>query len=809
MVGLWLLQQPRGYKASWNGRAVAAVVAQRLYILLERARCGSCSSLEVIYPPGKGGLWLLQQPRGYIASWNGRAVAAVVASWLYSLLEWAGCGCCSSLDVIQPPGMGGLWLLQQPRGYIASWNGQAVAAVVTQRLYSLLEWAACGCCSSLEVIYPPGMGGLWLLQQPRGYISSWKGRAVAAVVAQRLYSLLEWAGCGCCSSLVVIQPPGMGGLWLLQQPRCYIASWNGRPVAAVVAQRLYSLLEWAGCGCCSSLEVIQPPGMGGLWLIQQPRGYISSWNGRAVAAVVAQRLYSLLEWAGCGCCSSLEVIQPPGMGGLWLLQQPRGYISSWNGRPVAAVVAQRLYSLLEWAACGCCSSLEVIQPPGMGGLWLLQQPRGYIASWNGRAVAAVVAQRLYSLLEWAGCGCCSSLEVIQPPGFGGLWLLQQPRGYIASWNGRAVAAVVAQRLYSLLEWASCGYCSSLEVIQPPGMGGLWLLQQPRGYTASWNGQAVAAVVAQRLFSLLEWEGCCCSSSLVVKQPPAMGGLWLLQQPRDYIASWNGRAVAAVVAQRLYSLLEWAGCGCCSSLEVIQPPGMSRLWLLQQSRGYKPPGMGGLCLLQQPRGYIASWNGLSVAALVAKRLYSLLESAGCGCCSSLEVIQPPGMGGLWLLQQPRGYIASWNGQAVATVVAQRLYSLLEWAGCGCCSSLEIIQPPGKGKLWLLQQPRGYTAPWNGRAVAAVVAQRLYSLLEWAGCGCCSSLEVIQPSGMGGLWLLQQPRDYIAFWNGRAVAALVAQRFYSLLEWAGCGCCSSLEVIQPPGMGGLLLLQQSRG
>ena len=262
----------------------------------------------------------------------------------------------------------------------------------------------------------------------------------------------------------------MGGLWLIQQPRGYIASWNGRAVAAVVTQRLYSLLEWVGCGCSSSLEVIQPPGMGGLWLLQQPRGNIASWNGRAVAAVVSQRLYSLLEWADCGCCSNLEVIQPPGMGGLLLLQQPRGYIASWNGRTVAAVVTQRLYSLLEWVGCGCCSNLEVIQPPGMGGLWLLQQPRGYIASWNGRTVAAVVAQRLYSLLEWVGCGCCSNLEVIQPPGMGGLWLLQQPRGNIASWNGRAVAAVVAQRLYSLLEWADCGCCSSLEVIQSLGMG---------------------------------------------------------------------------------------------------------------------------------------------------------------------------------------------------------------------------------------------------------------------------------------------------------------------------------------------------
>ena len=716
---LWLLQQPRGYIASWNGRAVAAVVAQRLYILLERVGCGCCSSLEVIQPPGMGRLLLLQQSRGYIASWNGRAVAAVVAQRLYSLLEWAGCGCCSSL-----------------RGYIASWNGRAVAALVVQRLYSLLEWAGCGCCSSLEVIQPPGMGGLWLLQQPRGYIASWNGRAVAAVVA-----------------LEVIQPPGMGGLLLLQQSRGYIASWNGRAVAAVVAQRLYSLLERAGCGCCSSLEVIQPPGMGGLLLLQQSRGYIASWNGRAVAAVVAQRLYSLLEWAGCGCCNSLEVIQPPGKGGLWLLQQPRGYIASWNGLSVAALVAKRLYSLLEWAGCGCCSSLDVIQPLGMGKLWLLQQPRGYIASWNGRAVAAVVAQRLYSLLEWEGCCCSSSLEVKQPPAMGGLWLLQQPKGYIASWNELSVAALVAKRLYSLLESAGCGWCSSLEVIQPPGMGGLWLLQQPRGYIASWNGQAVATVVAQRLYSLLEWAGCGCCSSLEIIQPPGMDRLWLLQQPRDYIASWNGRALAAVVAQRLYSLLEWEGCCCSSSLEVKQPP-----------------AMGGLWLLQQPKGYKASWNGLSVAALVAKRLYSLLESAGCGCCSSLEVIQPLGMGCLWLLQQPRGYIASWNGRAVAAVVAQRLYSLLEWAACGCCSSLEVIQPPGMGRLWLLQQPRGYIASWNGRAVAAVVA-------------------------------------YIASWNGRAAAAVVAQRLYSPLERAACGCCSSLEVIQPPGMGGLLLLQQS--
>ena len=46
---------------------------------------------------------------------------------------------------------------------------------------------------------------------------------------------------------------------------------------------------------------------------------MAAWNGRAVAAVVAMRLYGLLEWAGCGCCSSHEVIWPPGMGGLWLL----------------------------------------------------------------------------------------------------------------------------------------------------------------------------------------------------------------------------------------------------------------------------------------------------------------------------------------------------------------------------------------------------------------------------------------------------------------------------------------------------------
>ena len=679
MGGLWLLQQPRGYIASWNGR-VAALVAKRLYSLLEWAGCCCSSSLEVIQPPGMGGLWLLQQPRGYVASWNGWAVAALVAqrlyaSWngwavaalvaqrLYSLLEWVGCGCCNSLEVIQPPEMGRLWLLQQPRGYIASWNGRAMAAVVAQRLYNLLEWVGCGCSSSLEVIQPPGMGRLLLLQQPRGYIASWNGWAVAAVVAQRLYSLLEWAGCGCCSSL-----------------------------------GLYSLLEWAGCGCCSSLEVIQPPGMGRLLLLQQSRGYIASWNGRAVAAVVAQRLYaswngwavaalvaqklySLLEWVGCGCCNSLDVIQPPGMGGLWLLQQPRGYIASWNGRAVAAVVAQRLYSILEWVGYGFCSSLEVIQPPGMGGLWLLWQPRGYIASWNGWAMASVVAQRLYSLLEWAGCGCCGSLDVIQPPGMGGLLLIQQSRGYIVSWNVRAVAAVVAQRLY-----------------------------------IPWNGWAVAALVAQRLYSLLEWVGCGCCSSLDVKQPPGMGGLWLLQQPW-VIQPW---AMASVVAQRLYSLLEWAGCGCCSSLEVIQPPGKGELWLLQQPWVIQPPGMGGLWLLQQPRGYIASWNGWAMASVVAQRLYSLLEWAGCGCCSSLEVIQPPGKGGLWLLQQP-------------------------W----------VIQPPGMGGLWLLQQPRGYIASWNGWAMASVVAQRLYSLLEWAGCGCCSSLDVIQPPGMGGLWLLQQP------------------------------------------------------
>ena len=778
MGRLWLLQQPRGYIASWNGQVVAAVVAQRLYC--------------------------------YTASWNGWAVAALVVQRLYSLLKWAGCGCCSSLEVIllysllewvgcccsisleviQPPGMGGLWLL---------------FSLEVILLYSLLEWVGCCCSSSLEVIQPPAMGGLWLLQQPRGYIASWNGRAVAVVVAQRLYSLLEWVGCCCCSSLDVIQPPAMGGRWLLQQPRGYIASWNGQAVAAVVAQRLYSLLEWAGCGCCSSLEVIQPPAMGGLLLLQQPRCYIASWNGQAVAAVVALMLYSLLEWAGCGCCSSLEVIQPTGMGVLQLLQQPRGYMAYWNGRAVAAVVAQKLYSLLEWVGCGCCSSLQVIQPPGMGRLWLLQQPRGYIVSCNGRAVAAVVAQMLYNLLEWAGCGCCSSLEVIQPPGMGGLWLLQQPRGYIAPLKGRPVAAVVAQRLYSLLEWAGCGCCSSLVVIQSPGIGRLWLLQQPRGYMASWNGQAVAAVVAQRLYSLLEWAGCCCCRSLEVIQPPGMGGLLLLQQPRGYIASWNGRAVAAVEAQRLYSILEWVGCGCCSRLEVIQPP-----------------GMGGLLLLQQSRGYIASWNGRAVAALVVQRLYSLLEWAGCGCCSSLEVIQPPGMGRLWLLQQPRGYIASWNGRVVAAVVAQRLYSLLEWEVWGCSSSLEVIQTPGTGGLWLLQSRRGYIASWNGRTVAAVVAQRLYSLLEWAGCGCSSSLEVIQPPGMGGLWLLQQPRGYtaswngllllqqskgyIASWNGWAVAAIVAQRLYSLLEWAGCGCSSSLEVIQPPGMGGLLLIQQ---
>ena len=539
------------------------------------------------------------------------------------------------------------------------------------------------------------MSGLWLLQQPRGYIASWNGRAGAALVALRLYSLLEWVGCGCSSNLEVIQPPGMGGLWLLQQPRGYIASWNGQAVAAVVAQRLYSLLEWASCGCCSSLEVIQPPGMGGLWLLQQPRGYIASWNGWAVAAVVAQRLFSLLEWEGCCCSSSLEVKQPPEMGGLWLLQQPRGYIASWNGLSVAALVVQRLYSLLEWAGCGCCSSLEVIQPPGMGRLWLLQQPRGYIASWNGRAVAAVVAQ------------------VIQPPGMGGLWLLQQPRGYIASWNGRAVAAVVAQRLYSLLEWAGCGCCSSQEIIQPPGMGALWLLQQPRGYIAPWKGRPVAAVVAQRLYSPLKWEGCCCSSSLEVIQPPRMGGLWLLQQPRGYniIASWNGRAGAALVALRLYSLLEWAGCGCSSNLEVIQPPGMGGLWLLQQPRVYTASWNGRAVAIQQSRDYIAFWNGRVVAAAVAQRLYSLLEWVGCGCSSSLEVIQPPEMGGLWLLQQPGGYIASWNGRAVSAVVAQRLYSLLERAGCGCCSSLEVIQPPGMGGLWLLQQPRGYIASWK--------------------------------------------------------------------------------------------------
>ena len=311
--------------------------------------------------------------------------------------------------------MGGLLLLQQPRGYTASWNWELVGS---------------GCCSNLEVIQPPGMGGLLLLQQSSGYITSWNGQVVAAVVGWSLYSILEWAGCGCCMSL-----------------------------------GLYSLLEWVDCGCCSSLEVIQPPGMGGLLLLQQSRGYIASWNGRAVAAVVAQRLYSLLEWVGCGCSSNLEVTQPPGMGWLWLLWQPRGYIGSWNGRAVAALVAQRLYSLLEWMGCGCCSSLEVIQPPGMGGLWLLQQPKGYIASWNGRAVAAVVVQRLFSLLELAGCCYFSSLEVIQPPGMGGLWLLQQPRGHIASWNGWAVAAVVAQRLYSLLEWASCCCSSSLEVIQ--------------------------------------------------------------------------------------------------------------------------------------------------------------------------------------------------------------------------------------------------------------------------------------------------------------------------------------------------------